>query len=78
MESATRLSSREANKTLITCNLKGNLLTIAIAFHSRLKILLISPVLIIEFAALTCGRRRRAKIMNAFIGLFGVPSALSV
>ena len=37
-----------------------------------------SPVRIIWFAALTCGRRRRAKIMNAFIGRFGVPSAFNV
>jgi hypothetical protein len=46
--------------------------------HSLLRILLISPVRIDWFAAETCGRRRRANIMNAFIGLFGVPSAFSV
>jgi hypothetical protein len=37
----------------------------------------ISPVRIIWFAALTWGRRRRAKIMKAFMGLLGVPSAFS-
>lgn len=47
-------------------------------FHSLLRILLISPVRIDWLAADTCGRRRRANIMNAFIGLFGVPSAFSV
>lgn len=39
-----------------------------------LRILLISPVRIIWFAAETCGLRRLAKIINAFIGRFGVPS----
>lgn len=47
-----------------------------IEFHSLLRILLISPVRIIWFAAETCGRRLRAKIMNAFMGRFGVPSVL--
>lgn len=48
-----------------------------IEFHSLLRILLISPVRIIWFAAETCGLRLRAKIMNAFIGRLGVPSELS-
>lgn len=52
------------------------LLTIPMVFHSRERIFEISPVRIIWFAALTCGRRRRAKIMKAFMGRFGVPSAL--
>jgi len=50
-------------------------LTMSIAFHSLLRILLISPVRIIWLAADTSGLRLRAKIMNAFIGRFGVPSA---
>ena len=52
--------------------------TISIVFHSLLRILLTSPVRIIWFAAEICGRRFRAKIMNAFIGRLGVPSALRV
>ena len=47
-------------------------------FHSLLRILLTSPVRIIWFAADICGRRFRAKIMNAFMGRFGVPSAFKV
>lgn len=54
------------------------IITACMVFHSLLRILLISPVRIEWFAAETCGRRRRANIMNAFIGLFGVPSAFSV
>jgi len=46
--------------------------------HSLLRILLISPVRIDWFCADTCGRLRRANIMKAFMGRFGVPSALSV
>jgi hypothetical protein len=49
-----------------------------IEFHSLLRILLISPVRIDWFSAETCGRRRRAKIIKAFIGRLGVPSAFSV
>ena len=48
----------------------------SIAFHSLLRILLISPVRIIWFAADTSGLRFRANIMKAFIGRLGVPSAL--
>lgn len=47
----------------------------SIAFHSLLRILLISPVRIIWLAADTSGLRLRAKIMKAFMGRFGVPSA---
>ena len=43
-----------------------------------LSILLTSPVRIIWFAAEIWGLRLRAKIMNAFMGRLGVPSALSV
>ena len=50
----------------------------SMAFHSLLRILLMSPVRIIWFAADICGLRFRANIMKAFIGRFGVPSALSV
>ena len=46
--------------------------------HSLLSNLLISPVLIAWFSEETCGRLRRAKIINAFIGRLGVPSALRV
>lgn len=46
--------------------------------HSLLRILLISPVRIAWFSAETWGLRLRAKIINAFIGRFGVPSAFSV
>jgi len=49
----------------------------SIAFHSLLRILLISPVRIIWLAADTSGLRFRAKIIKAFMGRFGVPSALS-
>lgn len=56
---------------------KSHLRTMGIEFHSLLRILLISPVRIIWFAAETCGLRLRAKIMNAFIGRLGVPSELS-
>lgn len=56
----------------------GERLTGGIEFHSLLRILLISPVRMDWFSAESCGRRLRAKIMNAFIGRFGVPSALSV
>ena len=52
--------------------------TAGIATHSLLSNLLISPVLIAWFSDETCGRLRRAKIINAFIGRLGVPSALSV
>ncbi len=52
--------------------------TISIEFHSLLRILLTSPVRIIWLAAEIWGRRFRAKIMNAFIGRFGVPSAFNV
>jgi hypothetical protein len=48
----------------------------SIAFHSMLRILLISPVRIIWLAADTSGLRFRAKIMKAFRGRLGVPSAL--
>jgi len=48
----------------------------SIAFHSLLRILLISPVRIIWLAADTSGLRFLAKIMKAFMGRFGVPSAL--
>lgn len=57
---------------------RKGLLTGAILFHSLLRILLISPVRIDWFSAETWGRRLRAKIMNAFIGRFGVPSAFNV
>ena len=50
----------------------------SMVFHSLLKILLMSPVRIIWFAAEIWGLRLRAKIMNAFMGRLGVPSALSV
>lgn len=53
-------------------------LAISMVFHSLLRSLLISPVRIIWFSADTCGRRLRAKIMKAFMGLFGVPSELRV
>lgn len=53
-------------------------LTISIASHSLLRILLISPVRIIWLAADICGRRRRANIMNAFMGRLGVPSVFRV
>lgn len=53
-------------------------ITEGIVTHSLLSILLISPVRIAWFSAETCGRLRRANIMNAFIGRFGVPSALRV
>ncbi len=52
--------------------------TISMEFHSLLRILLTSPVRIIWLAADICGRRLRAKIMNAFMGRFGVPSAFNV
>lgn len=52
--------------------------TAGIETHSLLNNLLISPVLIAWFSEETCGRRRRAKIINAFIGRLGVPSALRV
>ena len=48
----------------------------SIAFHSLLRILLISPVRIIWLAADTSGLRFRANIMKAFMGRLGVPSAL--
>jgi hypothetical protein len=48
----------------------------SIAFHSLLIILLISPVRIIWLAADTSGLRFREKIMKAFRGRLGVPSAL--
>ena len=57
---------------------KIRIVTVGIATHSLLNNLLISPVLIAWFSEETCGRLRRAKIMNAFIGRLGVPSALSV
>ena len=57
---------------------KAQVPTISIEFHSLLRILLTSPVRIIWFAAEICGRRLRAKIMNAFMGRLGVPSALRV
>lgn len=50
----------------------------SIEFHSLLRILLTSPVRIIWFAADIWGRRFLAKIMNAFMGRLGVPSALRV
>lgn len=37
-----------------------------------------SPVRIIWLAAEICGRRRRAKIMKAFMGRFGEPSGFNV
>jgi len=46
--------------------------------HSLERIFEISPVRIDWFSDETWGRRRRAKIMNAFMGRFGVPSALRV
>jgi hypothetical protein len=49
----------------------------SIAFHSLLRILLISPVRIIWFAAETSGRLFLANIMKAFMGLLGVPSAFN-
>ena len=52
--------------------------TSGICVHSLERILLISPVRMLWFAAESWGRRRRAKIMNAFMGRFGVPSALRV
>ena len=54
--------------------------TAGIETHSLLNNLLISPVpsLIALFSEETCGRLRRAKIINAFIGRLGVPSALRV
>lgn len=52
--------------------------TSGICVHSLESILLISPVRMLWFAAESWGRRRRAKIMNAFMGRFGVPSALRV
>ena len=52
--------------------------TLGIETHSLLNNLLISPVLIAWFSVETCGRLRRAKIINAFIGRLGVPSALRV
>ena len=52
--------------------------TISIEFHSLLRILLTSPVRIIWLAAEICGLRLRAKIMKAFMGRLGVPSALRV
>lgn len=42
------------------------------------RILLTSPVRIIWLAAEICGLRLRAKIMKAFMGRLGVPSALRV
>lgn len=54
------------------------MLTMGIVVHSLLSSLLISPVRMDWFSADTWGRLRRAKIMNAFIGRFGVPSALRV
>ena len=53
-------------------------LTRFIEVHSLLRILLISPVRIIWFAAETWGLLLRANIMNAFMGRLGVPSALRV
>jgi hypothetical protein len=46
--------------------------------HSFERTLEISPVRSAAFVAEISGRRLRAKIMNAFIGRLGVPSALSV
>jgi len=46
--------------------------------HSLLKSLLISPVRMDWFSADTWGRLRRAKTIKAFMGRFGVPSALRV
>lgn len=57
---------------------RSGTLTAGILFHSLLNILLISPVRIDWFSADTCGRLLRAKIINAFIGRLGVPSALRV
>lgn len=57
---------------------RSKTLTISIVFHSLLRILLMSPVRIIWFAAEICGLRFLAKIMKAFIGRLGVPSAFSV
>jgi hypothetical protein len=51
-------------------------LTMGMVLHSRLSILLISPVRMDWFAADTWGLRRLAKIMKAFMGRFGVPSWL--
>lgn len=60
------------------CERTRRVLTISMAFHSLLRILLMSPVRIIWFAAEICGRRFRAKIMNAFMGRLGVPSGFRV
>jgi hypothetical protein len=57
--------------------MEGSDFTASIEFHSLLKILLISPVRMEVFSEETCGRLRLAKIMNAFMGRFGVPSAFN-
>ena len=48
----------------------------SIAYHSLLRILLISPVHIIWFMVDTSGLRLRAKTIKVFMGRLGVPSAL--
>ena len=70
---AWRVSMRAREKVQAGC-----IQTISIEFHSLLRILLTSPVRIIWLAAEIWGLRLRAKIMNAFMGRLGVPSALSV